>query len=135
MPTLLSEFARFASHPARRREQIRGCQRRRCVGRYVPWPDPGLAQATGQEPELNHPRMTRPEAVKQKAQSTKPGTNFAKAPINAALTTEGKIGLLRDMLRIRRFEQAALKFYNMGKMGGFLHVYHRCRHGPPPGGQ
>jgi len=27
------------------------------------------------------------------------------------------------MLRIRRFEQAALKSYNAGKMGGFLHVY------------
>ncbi|OHE75192.1 MAG: pyruvate dehydrogenase (acetyl-transferring) E1 component subunit alpha [Verrucomicrobia bacterium RIFCSPHIGHO2_12_FULL_41_10] len=27
------------------------------------------------------------------------------------------------MLRIRRFEQQALKFYNQGKMGGFLHLY------------
>ena len=27
------------------------------------------------------------------------------------------------MVRIRRFEQTALKFYNGGKMGGFLHLY------------
>jgi len=47
----------------------------------------------------------------------------AKAPVNASLSAEEKIGLLRTMLRIRRFEQTALKFYNAGKMGGFLHVY------------
>ncbi|MGE9269242.1 MAG: thiamine pyrophosphate-dependent enzyme, partial [Verrucomicrobiales bacterium] len=29
----------------------------------------------------------------------------------------------RKMTRIRRFEQAALKYYNAGKMGGFLHLY------------
>lgn len=27
------------------------------------------------------------------------------------------------MFRIRRFEQVALKYYNAGKMGGFLHLY------------
>ena len=50
-------------------------------------------------------------------------TDFATAPINRALTPEQKIGYLRQMFRIRRFEQIALKFYNQGKMGGFLHLY------------
>jgi pyruvate dehydrogenase E1 component alpha subunit len=47
----------------------------------------------------------------------------ASAPINAKLTKEEKTGFLREMLRIRRFEQQALKQYNGGKMGGFLHLY------------
>lgn len=49
--------------------------------------------------------------------------DFATAPINKLLTTEDKLRFLREMLRIRRFEQAALKQYNGGKMGGFLHLY------------
>jgi pyruvate dehydrogenase E1 component alpha subunit len=49
---------------------------------------------------------------------------FADAAINRGLTSEQKIGLLRQMLRIRRFEQAALKQYQTsGAMGGFLHLY------------
>jgi pyruvate dehydrogenase E1 component alpha subunit len=48
---------------------------------------------------------------------------FASAPINASLQPADKIRLLREMLRIRRFEQAALKAYQGGKMGGFLHLY------------
>jgi pyruvate dehydrogenase E1 component alpha subunit len=48
---------------------------------------------------------------------------FADAEINRKLTPEQKIGLLRDMFRIRRFEQTSLKYYNQGKMGGFLHLY------------
>ncbi len=47
----------------------------------------------------------------------------ARAPINEAWSEEAKIHALREMLRIRRFEQQALKFYNQGKMGGFLHLY------------
>ena len=45
------------------------------------------------------------------------------APINAALSAEQKIKLFSDMCRIRRFEQIALKYYNAGRMGGFLHLY------------
>lgn len=48
---------------------------------------------------------------------------FADADINRKLTTDQKIGFLSDMFRIRRFEQTSLKFYNQGKMGGFLHLY------------
>lgn len=47
----------------------------------------------------------------------------ADAPVNQALSAEQKIKLFRDMCRVRRFEQIALKHYNGGKMGGFLHLY------------
>ncbi len=49
--------------------------------------------------------------------------SLAEAPVNKALSKEAKIGFLRDMYRIRRFEQTSLKYYNQGKMGGFLHLY------------
>ena len=52
-----------------------------------------------------------------------PRLDFAGSPINQALSADQKIGLLRTMLRIRRFEQAALKGFSAGKMGGFLHLY------------
>jgi pyruvate dehydrogenase E1 component alpha subunit len=50
-------------------------------------------------------------------------TDYSAAPINQALSPEQKLNFLREMLRIRRFEQAALKQYSAGKMGGFLHLY------------
>lgn len=49
--------------------------------------------------------------------------DYASAPINKELSREDKIDLLRSMVRIRRFEQASLKQYQHGKMGGFLHLY------------
>jgi pyruvate dehydrogenase E1 component alpha subunit len=48
---------------------------------------------------------------------------YADAEINRALTPEQKIGFLRQMHRIRRFEQEALQYYQHGRMGGFLHLY------------
>jgi pyruvate dehydrogenase E1 component alpha subunit len=49
--------------------------------------------------------------------------DHAAAPINAKLTKDEKLGFLREMLRIRRFEQRALSDYQRGKMGGFMHLY------------
>jgi pyruvate dehydrogenase E1 component alpha subunit len=49
--------------------------------------------------------------------------DFASSPINHALTADQKVELLRKMIRIRRFEQASLKYYNAGRIGGFLHLY------------
>ena len=49
--------------------------------------------------------------------------DFASSPINQALTPQRKVELYTQMVRIRRFEQAALKYYNGGKMSGFLHLY------------
>ena len=64
--------------------------------------------------------VTRAEKPKKTGKSP---VDYAKAPINADLTPEQKLGFLADMLRIRRFEQASLKLYQQGKMGGFLHLY------------
>ena len=47
----------------------------------------------------------------------------ADAEINQQLKPEDKIKILRDMVRIRRFEETANKHYTAGKMGGFLHLY------------
>ncbi|NWK56348.1 pyruvate dehydrogenase (acetyl-transferring) E1 component subunit alpha [Verrucomicrobiaceae bacterium N1E253] len=49
--------------------------------------------------------------------------DYAQADVNRSLTPEDKIHFFREMARIRRFEQTALKHYNGGKMGGFLHLY------------
>ncbi len=49
--------------------------------------------------------------------------DFATAPINQSLTADDKIRFLREMLRIRRFEQKANEQYSAGKIGGFLHLY------------
>jgi pyruvate dehydrogenase E1 component alpha subunit len=46
--------------------------------------------------------------------------DFREYAINRDWSSVGKIDLLRQMVRIRRFEQAALMYYNAGKMGGFL---------------
>ncbi len=63
-----------------------------------------------------------PVSAASKDKTTK-AVDYAKAPVNADLTPEQKLGFLRGMLRIRRFEQASLKLYQAGKMGGFLHLY------------
>jgi len=57
------------------------------------------------------------------ATATAPLAKPADAPINAKLTATDKIGLYRDMARIRRFEQVSLQHYQAGRMGGFLHLY------------
>ncbi|MCE2960492.1 MAG: pyruvate dehydrogenase (acetyl-transferring) E1 component subunit alpha [Akkermansiaceae bacterium] len=49
--------------------------------------------------------------------------NFANSPINQSLTPERKIELYSQMVRIRRFEQTGLQYYQGGKIGGFLHLY------------
>lgn len=50
-------------------------------------------------------------------------TDFAAAPVNSRLTAKEKVRFLRDMIRIRRFEECAGKWYPKQKMGGFLHRY------------
>jgi len=62
-------------------------------------------------------------SVAQAEKTGQDSVDFAKAPVNSDLTTGQKLQFLRDMLRIRRFEQASLKLYQQGKMGGFLHLY------------
>ncbi len=55
--------------------------------------------------------------------ATSTSLDFSTAAINQSLTPEGKIELFTKMVRIRRFEQAALKYYQAGRMTGFLHLY------------
>ncbi len=50
-------------------------------------------------------------------------TDYSQAEINRHLSADDKIGFLRTMVRIRRFEQASQKGYAGKKMGGFLHLY------------
>jgi pyruvate dehydrogenase E1 component alpha subunit len=42
---------------------------------------------------------------------------------NPALDREHGQALLRDMLRIRRFEEKSAELYTLGKINGFLHLY------------
>lgn len=46
--------------------------------------------------------------------------DYQTHPINRDWSAAGKIDLYRQMVRIRRFEQTALKNYQCGKMGGWL---------------
>jgi len=50
-------------------------------------------------------------------------TDFSTAEINTQLSPEQKRELLRDMIRIRQFENRANHEYQRKKMGGFLHLY------------
>ncbi len=58
-----------------------------------------------------------------KAAAPLPGSEYAKAPINARLSRDEKIELHRKMVRIRRFEERSLRAYQSKKIGGFLHLY------------
>ena len=49
--------------------------------------------------------------------------DFSSAAVNQSLAPEDKLRFLREMLRIRRFEQSASKAYQNSKIGGFLHLY------------
>ena len=48
---------------------------------------------------------------------------YENAPVNLTLGSEDKIALLRTMYRIRRFEERAIRAYQQGQIGGFLHLY------------
>jgi len=62
-------------------------------------------------------------SVSNKIQTEANRQDFSRVRTNAILTPDQKVGFLRAMMRIRRFEQTALKYYNQGYMGGFLHLY------------
>jgi pyruvate dehydrogenase E1 component alpha subunit len=66
---------------------------------------------------------TKINAVKDRTLSDADLFLFAKDPVNAAMSADQKIQCYTDMVRIRKFEQAALQAYQKGKMGGFLHLY------------
>ena len=72
------------------------------------------------------PAQKRPSKAKTHAEKSPVDIKadpYADVPVNKALTAEAKIDLFRQMVRIRRFEQISLKYYQEKKMGGFLHLY------------
>src|SRR5471032_1408488 len=64
-------------------------------------------------------RATRAATMDSAVNSTDP----ALSTVNQSLKSEDKIRLLRDMVRVRAFEFEAMRQYQSGKMGGFLHLY------------
>jgi len=60
--------------------------------------------------------------VKMKEKKTSQ-EGFATAAVNQSLKPADKIRLLRDMIRVRRFEERSLKAYTDGNIAGFLHLY------------
>jgi pyruvate dehydrogenase E1 component alpha subunit len=67
--------------------------------------------------------LSLPTKPKESASGASETPDWSADRFNASLKPAEKIGFLREMLRIRRFEQQALKHYNNGSMGGFLHLY------------
>jgi pyruvate dehydrogenase E1 component alpha subunit len=49
--------------------------------------------------------------------------SVAKAPARHRRPSRHDVELLREMLRIRRFEERSAELYSLGKIRGFLHLY------------
>lgn len=85
-----------------------------------------MKAAVAKAPKAKAIAKSKSRAVASPSKVTATNTSkadFSKSPFNSSLKPAEKIGFLREMLRIRRFEQQALKYYNQGIMGGFLHLY------------
>ena len=85
-----------------------------------------MKAAVAKAPKVKAIAKSNSKAVASPSKVTATNTSeadFSKSPFNSSLKPAEKIGFLREMLRIRRFEQQALKYYNQGIMGGFLHLY------------
>ena len=61
--------------------------------------------------------------AEQVVPSPKFTSNFLDSAINQSLSSQEKIGLYDQMVRIRRFEERSLRAYQQGNIGGFLHLY------------
>ncbi|MEF7612779.1 thiamine pyrophosphate-dependent enzyme [Aquincola sp. MAHUQ-54] len=58
----------------------------------------------------------------RRAASTRPPTEHRAAGAPLGATSDDALALLRQMLRIRRFEEACAELYGAGKIRGFLHL-------------
>lgn len=58
-----------------------------------------------------------------KFQKPQPNSTWANDPINKTLSSDEKIQLYRNMVRIRRFEERCIRSYQSGNIGGFCHLY------------
>ncbi len=63
------------------------------------------------------------KATAAPTKTTSAATAPADAPVNRNLTKVERIELYRTMVRIRRFEERALRAYQGKKIGGFMHPY------------
>lgn len=50
-------------------------------------------------------------------------TKSIEAEVNRSLSVDDKIFLYQEMVRMRRFEERAVRSYQQGKIGGFCHTY------------
>lgn len=66
---------------------------------------------------------THPSLVKTPLNVTLTETQALAHPVNQALGQDQKIDLLRQMVRIRAFEERAVRVYQQGHIGGFCHTY------------
>lgn len=63
---------------------------------------------------------TSPDGVAVEASNPE---TFSQHPLNEELSPERKVELFTQLVRIRRFEERAVRAYQQGKIGGFLHDY------------
>lgn len=68
-------------------------------------------------------KRSRSSSAKKTKTSESDPFAFADAGVNQKMTIEEKLSCFTEMVRIRKFEQAALQAYQKGRMGGFLHLY------------
>jgi len=95
---------------------------KKAVRPVVSKPKP-LSKATSKKGGKTVVKKAPSKPLPKAASKASAKADFSKSPFNASLKPAEKIHFLREMLRIRRFEQQALKYYNQGIMGGFLHLY------------
>ena len=87
----------------------------------------GLHHDTNLEPVPTGDKLKFQETQKPETKVSVPedssNENFASSLINQNLSSEDKIELFNQMVRIRRFEERSLRAYQQGNIGGFLHLY------------
>ncbi|MEC7800187.1 MAG: pyruvate dehydrogenase (acetyl-transferring) E1 component subunit alpha [Verrucomicrobiota bacterium] len=87
----------------------------------------GLHHDTNLEPVPTGDKLKFQETQKPETKVSVPedssNENFASSLINQNLSSEDKIELFDQMVRIRRFEERSLRAYQQGNIGGFLHLY------------
>jgi pyruvate dehydrogenase E1 component alpha subunit len=79
--------------------------------------DEGHSTPKPKEPSSPH------ELVEQDANEEVGAEDFSNKPVNQNLSSDSKINLYEQMVRIRRFEERSLRAYQQGHIGGFLHLY------------
>ena len=79
-------------------------------------------QMPGEKENVSNEEKTA-QNLSQDSHSPVGSSDYSSDPVNTALTSEQKIELYEQMVRIRRFEERSLRAYQQGHIGGFLHLY------------